>query len=116
MKLSIDEIQDKAFEAHRDLIRLGNECAEAQVDYDQLHELSDVVLRNNLPPTGAVALQELISKSSLAYRDHIKGVMAAKRKYLRAKVAYGAQEVLCDFLRSAMSNKKMLIEKGIDDV
>ena len=104
MKYSLDELLDKAFKAQKELISLGDKCAEYQVDYEQLHEFEDVVLRNNLPNSGAITLQELISKSSQAYREHIQGVMAAKRKYLRAKVAYGAQEVLCDLFRSVLSN------------
>lgn len=116
MKYSLDEIVEKAFNSQQALIKLGNDCADAQSDYEQLHELSDVVLQNNMSGVGSIELQKLTAKSSPAYRQHALGVSVSRRKYLRSKVAYGAQEVLCDLYRSAMSNKRILLEKGIDDV
>ncbi len=114
-------------EMERDLVafavdseKVGLEWADASSLYDQLDDLKKVILSESMPkqskvdPKMSQAEKEQIALCSPAYRQHLDGLAEARRKANIAKVKYVAAQAKLDAIRTLLSNKRAMFQRGVE--
>lgn len=99
-----------SFDANKlsnEICTAGENWADAEAIASQLEELKKVVLSELMNTgSGSVASREMAALSSIEYRNHIEGMIEARRKANRLKVRYKALETLAELRRTQESTKR----------
>jgi hypothetical protein len=93
---------------------LGTDWAEAQAISDQLEDMKKVVLARLSGGTGSYVERERAAFTSKEYEDHITAISEAKRDAGTKKVRYNAIQAKIDALRTIISNKRAMLQRGIE--
>jgi hypothetical protein len=108
------KLEEELLNAHKRLLTLGDEYAQAREIFESLKGMKDTVKANAMPLTGPVGVREIEALKSEEYLTHLKGTSAANATYLLKESRYEAIQSYIDSLRTIISNRRTLISKGID--
>ena len=112
--MTLIELEIEMMKASKAILLEGDIYAEAKSTYEQLIDFKDPVKFAQYTFKGSIALQEAIAKTSQTYQTHLTGIGEARRAFEKAKVRFIHAQSYFEALRTQISNKKVLIEKGID--
>lgn len=111
---SVMELEDDLIKAAHDMESIGLEWADAQALMDQMDDLRRVVLADNMAPEGTASERERVGLVSESYKNHLQALHDARRDAISKKVRYGAAQALFDAIRTILTSKRALIQRGID--
>lgn len=89
--------------------------AKAKSDFKKLEDFEKVILAQNTPNEGTVAAKDKAALTSKAYIEHLTALAAAREKYELALGKFTHAQAEFDKIRTIVTNKRVLIEKGIDN-
>lgn len=107
MKLTADNI-------HKQLTKLGNAWSDADADAERLekHEkimFSEMVLRSS---ASSVSGKEHEARASKEYKDHVEGMVEARRIANRAKVALSNARDWLDWKRTEAATERATLRSA----
>ena len=109
------------FELERELIlkceahyHAGVAWAAAKAEYEHLEDLKKQVKANQLPEEGPQYLREAEAERSNEYTLHLNAIKLARLDFLKKDVKYQSLKLYIEALRSVISNRREMINKGID--
>ena len=100
--------------------RLGLEWADADAVLSQFEDLKKVVLSDALPKDSALnpkrtqGEREAEALRSEEYKNHLRALYEAKRRSNAAKVRYSAAQAKLDAIRTILSNKRAMFQRGLE--
>ena len=114
-KSNILQLEEELIKKHSELYTAGIEMAGAKTMHDSLERVRKSVRANAMPQEGSQGTKEAEAEKSDAYKKHLTALDAAQLNYLKAEVKYESLKSYIDSLRTIISNRRTMLQRGIED-